>query len=706
MPSDNQSNDLTGGGRPVPKHSNKDQINLWIQQNNLNKYGDPAGTQYAGGNPLFNEATGTHIKRLDYILQNHPDKPWEALSVVSPSNPSDPGNPPIFSTDPVPGDQLTGGGFGAGANSASTDTSTVASAADTPEAGDTTDTVAGIDTATAGDTTDTTGTLSANVTGADTSGNTDTTGGTSGDTSGGNLQSGDNIDHQFEGQEQGQNGGGVGTGGDTGSGGGTSTGGGGSGGGTGSGGGSGSSNLKTYWITDMPSGVTIGEFKAEIEAAGGNLELRTATTIPPQDFVIAKFTGSSTETSQQKLTALQAHWVQLGPDNKVHIPLSDPGGDPAGTKTFWMTITPPGYTLDSLKTKVASLGGNLEIVPAKTQPPQNFVIIKYSGTNLPGFEQSMNSAGINTRLLDNPNEIKFVASDATTTDSLTGGGLGTGSSVSTASSSSGDTTGGTGGSSTGGGLSSGTSSTGKHHNPLGKHKKSGGLASGTSSSSSGSNSDFGGQQEGDFGGGGNDNSGGGGSSGDTSGGSSSGGGATSADTSGHGASGHGFGHDAGGHGFGHGASGHGGGGGNGLPPGHQDLSNLSHTGVDWKLVYIGGDSKNTTWVPWGGNSPLGYWSSVSDGDANKYGIRGPNPPVGMTPYGNSVWQFGINVGDHSPGGHGGGHGASGHGSGHGPGGHGGVSFLPGGVGHDQSFHPDDFGSGFTPGLDDHHENTA
>ena len=127
---------------------------------------------------------------------------------------------------------------------------------------------------------------------------------------------------------------------------------------------------------------------------------------------------------------------------------------------------------------------------------------------------------------------------------------------------------------------------------------------------------------------------------------------------GHGVAGHGFGHGVAGHGFGHGVSGHGvsghgvsghglaGGGGSGLPPGHQDWSNLQHTGVDWKLVYIGGDKNNATWVPWGDNSPLGYWSSVSDADATSHGIRGPNPPVGNTPWGPSVWQVNLNVGAH------------------------------------------------------------
>jgi len=52
------------------------QIEDWIKQNNLNRYGDPIDFVYAGGTPLFNEQTGQTIDRYEYILENHPDKPW------------------------------------------------------------------------------------------------------------------------------------------------------------------------------------------------------------------------------------------------------------------------------------------------------------------------------------------------------------------------------------------------------------------------------------------------------------------------------------------------------------------------------------------------------------------------------------------------------------------------------------------------------
>jgi hypothetical protein len=52
------------------------EIDLWIKDNNLNKYGDPKDTVYVGGTPLFDEKTGQTINRYDYILKKHPDRPW------------------------------------------------------------------------------------------------------------------------------------------------------------------------------------------------------------------------------------------------------------------------------------------------------------------------------------------------------------------------------------------------------------------------------------------------------------------------------------------------------------------------------------------------------------------------------------------------------------------------------------------------------
>lgn len=53
------------------------QIEDWIQENDLNQYGDAKDTAYIGGTPLFDEATGKSIDKYEYILRNYPDRPWE-----------------------------------------------------------------------------------------------------------------------------------------------------------------------------------------------------------------------------------------------------------------------------------------------------------------------------------------------------------------------------------------------------------------------------------------------------------------------------------------------------------------------------------------------------------------------------------------------------------------------------------------------------
>ena len=57
--------------------SEKAKIEKWIVDNKLNQYGDSADTLYAGGTPLFDESTGEMVDRYEYILKNHPHKPWQ-----------------------------------------------------------------------------------------------------------------------------------------------------------------------------------------------------------------------------------------------------------------------------------------------------------------------------------------------------------------------------------------------------------------------------------------------------------------------------------------------------------------------------------------------------------------------------------------------------------------------------------------------------
>lgn len=57
--------------------SEKARIEKWLVDNQLNEYGDPADTLYAGGTPLFDKATGKTMDKYEYILRQHPSKPWE-----------------------------------------------------------------------------------------------------------------------------------------------------------------------------------------------------------------------------------------------------------------------------------------------------------------------------------------------------------------------------------------------------------------------------------------------------------------------------------------------------------------------------------------------------------------------------------------------------------------------------------------------------
>ncbi|MCD4762311.1 hypothetical protein K8R32_05125 [bacterium] len=53
--------------------ADREAIDKWLEENGYNRYGDSPGIMYAGGTPLFNEATGKSIDRFDYILKRHPE---------------------------------------------------------------------------------------------------------------------------------------------------------------------------------------------------------------------------------------------------------------------------------------------------------------------------------------------------------------------------------------------------------------------------------------------------------------------------------------------------------------------------------------------------------------------------------------------------------------------------------------------------------
>ncbi|HSP78778.1 MAG TPA: hypothetical protein VLQ93_09630 [Myxococcaceae bacterium] len=48
-------------------------VDRWLEARNMDMYGHPEGTMYAGGTPLFNEVTGERTDRLEYIFKRHPE---------------------------------------------------------------------------------------------------------------------------------------------------------------------------------------------------------------------------------------------------------------------------------------------------------------------------------------------------------------------------------------------------------------------------------------------------------------------------------------------------------------------------------------------------------------------------------------------------------------------------------------------------------
>lgn len=47
-------------------------IDRYLAENDLNIYGDPEGTMYMGGSPLFDESTGQVTDRYEYVTRRHP----------------------------------------------------------------------------------------------------------------------------------------------------------------------------------------------------------------------------------------------------------------------------------------------------------------------------------------------------------------------------------------------------------------------------------------------------------------------------------------------------------------------------------------------------------------------------------------------------------------------------------------------------------
>lgn len=48
-------------------------VDEWLQAHTLDAYGNPQGTMYMGGTPLFDEATGQHLPRQAFLATRRPD---------------------------------------------------------------------------------------------------------------------------------------------------------------------------------------------------------------------------------------------------------------------------------------------------------------------------------------------------------------------------------------------------------------------------------------------------------------------------------------------------------------------------------------------------------------------------------------------------------------------------------------------------------
>ena len=48
-------------------------VERWLKGHNLDDYGNPTGTMYAGGTPTFDETTGRSVDRWTLVAKNRPE---------------------------------------------------------------------------------------------------------------------------------------------------------------------------------------------------------------------------------------------------------------------------------------------------------------------------------------------------------------------------------------------------------------------------------------------------------------------------------------------------------------------------------------------------------------------------------------------------------------------------------------------------------
>jgi len=63
----------TKGQAQAPNSAVESCVDRWLTEHKLDRYGNAEGTMYAGGTPLFNEATGESRDRLEYVFERQPE---------------------------------------------------------------------------------------------------------------------------------------------------------------------------------------------------------------------------------------------------------------------------------------------------------------------------------------------------------------------------------------------------------------------------------------------------------------------------------------------------------------------------------------------------------------------------------------------------------------------------------------------------------
>jgi hypothetical protein len=48
-------------------------VDQWLKSHKLDRYGNPEGTMYTGGTPLFDERTGESRDRMEYVFDRQPE---------------------------------------------------------------------------------------------------------------------------------------------------------------------------------------------------------------------------------------------------------------------------------------------------------------------------------------------------------------------------------------------------------------------------------------------------------------------------------------------------------------------------------------------------------------------------------------------------------------------------------------------------------